>query len=130
MSKKGNFRDYPAGGYKLPVNPELSRREHAKAVSESLIVYMHARMDLMKFWDELRQRNPFKFAEMMLNRFPDMLQPQHQQIAILVPSYREIPATQIPGVLNSPVQGHVAERALPELRLVETIDADDEERSS
>jgi hypothetical protein len=124
MGKKSN---YPVGGYKLPVNPELSRREHAKAVSESLIVYMHTRMDLMKFWTELHQRNPFKFAEMMLNRFPDMVQQSQQHIAIVVPSYREIPATQVPGVINSPVLGHVASHPAPELRLVETLDNDEEQ---
>ena len=124
MAKKGNFRDYPVGGYKIPVNPELSAREHAKAVSQSLIVVMH-HMDLAKFWRELAVRNPFKFAEMVLNRFPDQelksLQGTELHIQVI-----NAPLTQgpVPGVLASPIGSQVA----PTLKLVinadpvETID--------
>lgn len=114
--------------YKLPVNPELSRREHAKAVSESLIVFMHTRMNLMKFWEELSHRNPVKFAEMMLNRFPDLVQSTGSELVINVMPVAAVNQP-VPGVIASPCETHVA---TPALRLVvgarpiETIEADDE----
>ena len=129
MSKKRT--PYPVDGYKIPVNPELSAREHAKAVSQSMIVFMHS-MNLGKFWAELAARNPFKFAEMMLNRFPDQelksLQGTELHIQVI---NAPITQTPVPGVLASPLTAQVS----PVLKLVvggtpvETIEAEEPEMS-
>jgi len=99
----------PAGAYRIPINPELSAKQHAKSVSESMVVACHT-IDLYKFWLNLASKYPVKFAEMMLSRFPDMVQQQGADIAIHVHAIN-VPQVPTPGVLASPVTEHVAPTA-------------------
>lgn len=108
--------------FKLPVNPELSPRAHYKAMSDAMIVCLHTRIDFMErleyCWNHFPMRMMEFYAAHGAQYMPKLPPPQ---VVINVPSYREIPATQVPGVMNSPVPGHVAHQG-PELRLVETIE--------
>jgi hypothetical protein len=113
--------------FKFPSNPELSRREHNKACTESLIVFMHARMDMMKYWQMLHDKNPFKFAELFINVL-GMSQVQAKEGQEIVINIMPLPSSHgpVPGVLASPLQAQIPTQSLKLVvgQPIETLEAD------
>ena len=110
--------------YRLPVNPELSRAQHSKDLSKAFIIHAHT-YEFLGFLDELKKKNPFKYAEMMFNRFPDLLQQQGTQLVINLPPLPQGNGA-VPGVIASPIRSQLSAPLTLVPSQVETIEQGDD----
>jgi len=120
--------NHPDGSskWRLPVNPELSRKQHWEDVSAAWIIAMH-QMDCVKSIQKLFEQNPMRAWELALNTFAVKEGTQAPSLQIVLAPLPQATGP-VPGVLTSPIPSQIA----PPLKLVvnavpvETIEAGDD----